>query len=198
MNAQFAPKLHAPARGYRGFSLVEVMIAVGIVASVMLGLIGVMPVGLSAIQEAQHNSIKARIVQEVISDAQSANWNETITAATKDTLNLQKSLLGEQNIRYYTNQGARVIPQAARVSNEPPPVITYAAYVEVAAGGDNPTLMTTQKANAYKYLKMLNIYVEYTPGGRKPDFKNPLRAKNITKFPFCLVNMGTSSANRTD
>jgi uncharacterized protein (TIGR02598 family) len=185
-----------------GFSLVEVMIAVGIVASVMLGLVGVMPVGLRAIQDAQHNSVKSRIVQEIISDIQAADWASAAESAAAgklrgDFLQLQDDLLGRQNIRYYNAQGSRVLPQQTRAGNEPPQPIVYAALAEVTPGtGDNPLLMTSDVNNAYKFLKIVNIFVEHTPGGRAPTFSPTGRPRFVERFPFILSNMGNSASVR--
>jgi uncharacterized protein (TIGR02598 family) len=193
----------AALRGFApAFSLVEVMIAVGIVASVMLGLVGIMPVGLSAIQDAQNNSIRARIVQEIISDLQAADWASAAEVGqagrrSTDFLLLQENLLGDRNRRYYNAQGGRILPQQSSVGSEPPPVQIYAALAEVAPGtGDNPVLLSSDRNNAYKFLKIVNIYVEHTPNGRAPDFKNPQRSKFVQRFPFLLANMGNSASVR--
>lgn len=59
----------------RGFSLIEVIVAMGIVATVMVGLIGIMPAGVESLHDAATTAIQSRIVQELVSDAQQSDWN---------------------------------------------------------------------------------------------------------------------------
>jgi uncharacterized protein (TIGR02598 family) len=51
-----------------GFSLVETVLAIGIVAFGLVSLLGLMPVGLSTFRSAMDASISSEIVQHVVSD----------------------------------------------------------------------------------------------------------------------------------
>ena len=62
-----------------GFTLAEVMIAMGIVASVMVALLGMIPLGVRSVREATNLTISGRIAQEVISNVQQANWIDVLT-----------------------------------------------------------------------------------------------------------------------
>lgn len=54
--------------GRKGFSLVEVTVAIGIVSFSLLALVGVMPVGLAVSQEAIRQTVHAHILQRISSD----------------------------------------------------------------------------------------------------------------------------------
>jgi uncharacterized protein (TIGR02598 family) len=74
--AQFAPPTMLRAengplfsrRTSAGFSLVETVLAIGIVAFGLVSLLGLMPVGLSTLRSAMDASISSEIVQHVVSD----------------------------------------------------------------------------------------------------------------------------------
>ena len=64
----------------RGFSLIEVMIALAILSTLALTLVGVLPMAFKNIQEATDLSVVARIVQTISSDAQSSDWDEFLAS----------------------------------------------------------------------------------------------------------------------
>ena len=60
--------IRLPARKRCAFTLVEVTMALGIVAFVMMGLIGVIPAGLNAAQESIQQTAQSHILMQVSSD----------------------------------------------------------------------------------------------------------------------------------
>jgi uncharacterized protein (TIGR02598 family) len=65
-----------------GFSLVEVAMALGIVAFAFTALLGMLPVGLGLFRSAMDTSIATRIVQSVSSDLQQADFDALGTTTT--------------------------------------------------------------------------------------------------------------------
>ena len=59
-----------------GFTLAEVMIALGIVATVMVGMLAAMPQALMSIKDSNNLTVMGRIAQEVISDIQMSEWED--------------------------------------------------------------------------------------------------------------------------
>lgn len=57
-------------RGTQGITLVETVIALGIVSFAMVSILGMIPVGLSNFQSAQHLTIESSIVQGVTGELQ--------------------------------------------------------------------------------------------------------------------------------
>lgn len=67
------------SRHRRGFSLVETTIAVGIAATVLVALVGLIPVSLDTLREASNTTATARIVQAVTADYRMRNWSEILS-----------------------------------------------------------------------------------------------------------------------
>lgn len=76
----------------RAFSLVEVTLALGIVAFAFTALLGMLPVGLNLFRSAADTSVTTRIVQKVSGDLQQADF---------DTVSLK-----EERILYFDEQGS--------------------------------------------------------------------------------------------
>src|SRR6185295_16320098 len=65
-------------RQRRGFSLVELAIALGILAVAVIGLMALMPTGMSQARNAMDITITAQIAQRILSDAEQADFDELI------------------------------------------------------------------------------------------------------------------------
>src|SRR4051812_25466253 len=64
-----------------GFSLIEVTMAIGIVAFAFMSVLGLIPVGLNVFEEAIHTSLEAQIAQRVIDEAQQTDFNALVNDA---------------------------------------------------------------------------------------------------------------------
>jgi uncharacterized protein (TIGR02598 family) len=78
-----------------GFSLVEVTLAVGIIAFAFVALFGLVPTGLSTFRRAMDTSVAAQIAQRVIGDAQQTDFDALI--ATRSPVP-----------RYFDDQGTEI------------------------------------------------------------------------------------------
>lgn len=58
------------------FSLVEVALAIGLVAFGFVALLGVVPVGLNSSQKAMHSGLQSQILQEICSEIQLSQFKE--------------------------------------------------------------------------------------------------------------------------
>lgn len=65
-------------RRRRGFSLVETTIAVGIAATVLVALVGLIPVSLDTLRNAGNTTACARIVQSISSDYRMREWSDVL------------------------------------------------------------------------------------------------------------------------
>lgn len=63
---------HSPPFGADrgGFSLVEVVLALGIVSFAMVGIMGLLPVGLDAFRQSINLTVESQIAQQIINNAQ--------------------------------------------------------------------------------------------------------------------------------
>ncbi len=158
----------SPRRRRLGFTLAEVMIAMGIVATVMVGLLGMIPLGVRSVREASNLTITGRIAQEVIGNIQQANWKDIVRSFDNQTF-----YFDNEGFLIRNSSGNQVTPSfQARVRLEPS---------RISIGKTNYGLDT---------LRKIVIEVEFTPDGRiipaKPDDKrgNP----NITNYNFYVAN----------
>ncbi|MBP7948450.1 MAG: Verru_Chthon cassette protein B [Verrucomicrobiales bacterium] len=167
----------------KGFSLLEVIVAMGIVATVMIALVGVMPSGVASIQEASVTSIEARIMQEIISDAQSAEW---LNKGADPFITTIDEL--DDDTRYYDRYGTLLDKSGGNSNLSQRPA--YAAKLEIV--DRRPIVQNRereelkQKSNIWK----LKVSVEYTPGGKSPTFNKKDPKRRITEQSFYVTFMG--------
>lgn len=147
-----------------GFTLAEVMIALGIVATVMVGMLAAIPQALKSIKESNNISIMGRIAQEVISDIQMAQWDE-----------IDKTYQGKQFS--YDNEGLIYEGRAGQFE-------TYEARVELprekASLGKNLEYSTD-------HVRKIKIQVEYLTNGAYNKDKD-IRRKNTQEYNFVVAN----------
>ena len=158
-------KTYSPIRRQSvGFTLAEVMIALGIVASVMIGMLGMIPHAVKSIRESNSLTIMGRIAQELISDIQMSEWSE-----------IENDYKGKSF--KYDNEG---LTFEARQGQEP----TYDARVEL------PVEAVTF-GNKLEYradnVRKIEVEVEYIPGGSPNKDKN-IRRRNTKRYNFYVAN----------
>lgn len=74
-----APVQTRPPTHTLGFSLVEVVLALGIVAISVVAVLGLMPVGLNAFQEANRSNIEAEIVAQIARNLEASSFTRLQT-----------------------------------------------------------------------------------------------------------------------
>jgi uncharacterized protein (TIGR02598 family) len=173
------------SRQQAGFSLLEVIVAMGIVATVMLALVGVMPKGVESIHQASIASIEARIAQEIISDAQSADWYKARNATSTTT---KKTLLWElEGERYYDKYGRLQVTRNPTVGD--PTIYVARVKIKTYKGGNKDGVVRLQGQD-YTNLRTLQVIIEYTPAGRTAtfDLKDPKR--HVREYTGLVAYMG--------
>jgi uncharacterized protein (TIGR02598 family) len=63
-----------------GFSLIEVVMAVGVAAFALVALLGLLPAGLSTFKSTMNTSMGSQIAQRIFNDLQVADWNDITNA----------------------------------------------------------------------------------------------------------------------
>ena len=136
LNPTEQPRCHRRASG---FSLVEVALAIGIVAFALVPMLGLMATGQATFQSAMNTSVGAQIAQHVANDLQQTDF-ATLTAATSsgNTSNGTSPYIyqwptatGTSPVRYFDNQAHEYF--APFTSSNPPPI--YQVQVRI-----NPVL----------------------------------------------------------
>lgn len=79
-----------------GFSLVEVAMALMIVAVAFVPLMGLIPVGLSTARSAMDQTLASQIVQEIGNEAQQSDFDEVVSSASLRYFNDQLRELPEE------------------------------------------------------------------------------------------------------
>lgn len=154
-----------------GFTLAEVMIAMGIVASVMVALLGMIPLGVRSVREATNLTISGRIAQEVISNVQQANWADVLTNYNNKAFK-------------FDNEGFLIRGAQAKGQTH-----SFEARVQV------PTAPINIGKTVYDVstLKKILIEVEFTPAGIKVPIKpGETKNPNIIKYNFYVANQNKS------
>lgn len=80
----------------RGFTLVEVTVAIGITAFAGLTVLGLLPVGLSNFKQAMNATVTSQILQRVATDVGQANFDTLAASSSGPTL---------LPVRYFDEQG---------------------------------------------------------------------------------------------
>lgn len=130
----------------RAFSLVETVIAVGITALIVLGLLGMLPSGLENLRQSGYRVAAARIVQSIHADYQMKDWKDVIST-TKATTDY-----------YFDDRGTRLFTATdplksyvARASVENSPILPGAAatnphlrkvIIRISDKPENPDALT--------------------------------------------------------
>ena len=156
-----------------GFSLVEVVIALGIVATVMVALLALLPLGMDALRQAADLSVQSRIAQDLIGDVQQADW---------------KSLERYRNeLRYYDGEG---VPLETAGSGRR----LYTAKIEFPTSNEGRVNLPGLDKN--DYAKKIVIKVAFTPPGQETiDWEAKDKEKKYGEYPTVVTNL-TKNAGR--
>ncbi len=116
------------------FSLVEVTLAIGIVAFAFVSVFGLIPIGLNTFREAMTDSVGLQITQRVLNEMQQTDFNLLTTGATAP-------------LRYFDDQGNEVATTAEavyQVKTRISPVTALPSSTGAAPDNDNIATVTVQ------------------------------------------------------
>ena len=162
-NPEPAMKISADIRRRRGFTLAEVMVALAIVSTVMIGLLGMIPMAERSIRESANLAIQGRIAQELLSNIQMADW-----------VDIDNNFRGQ--VFKFDQDG---LPFMGRPEQGGQP--TYEARIVLPQEQIKIGALTFSTAN----LRRVLIDVEFTPGGVKVQ-RNADR--NTRRFNMYVAN----------
>lgn len=119
-----------PRRSDPGFSLVEVVIALGIVSFAVLAIVGMMPVALKSAQESMRETDATLIAQRIFAELKTGSGaNRTITVAPGGTTRTLSLASNNTNNLAFTQDGQ---PQAFFTSTISPANDSYDFYAQIS------------------------------------------------------------------
>ena len=176
MNHSINIRRHSQSQA--GFSLVEVTLAIGIVAFAFIGLFGLLPTGMNVFRSAIDASIGSQIVQQVTQDAQQTDYQRLISQQVNDT--------------YYDEQGTLLTDTNGNaINNYGDPRSIYRVHVTVTTPTKIPSLSSTG-GNTTANIATLTIQIAKDPSHSANPFsgnsKLPINkyvsyvARNLSAF----------------
>jgi uncharacterized protein (TIGR02598 family) len=165
------PSLSSLRRPAFGFSLVEVTVAMGIVATVMVALLALLPYGMDNIREAKGTQVQARIANEIIGELQVMDWGKEP--------NFSKASDMDGKILRYDGEGTRIEDTSEKDKQD----TIYKAKIELPMNEE--VLLPGQggQKGQGRYLRRVTIKIAFAPGDREIDFnsrKLPLPYNSFT------------------
>jgi uncharacterized protein (TIGR02598 family) len=161
-----------------GFSLVEVALAIGIVAFAFVALLSLLPAGLTTFRRALDISICTQIAQRIVSEAQQVDFD-----VLTDKNNLPASGTGKEHsfrmrrpgttetwVRYFDEQGNEIVPnKPPKLSPEENLKVIYAVNVRIIPRVNLPTgkegFSVARGAKESGNLALVTVQVARNPSG---------------------------------
>lgn len=140
-----------------GFSLVEVVLAIGIISFAIVPLMALLPLGLDASRKAIDTTVDAYVAQQLTTEAQQMDFSVLISPATSTDFTGAGSTSTAP--RYFDSQGNKTSPGGA----------IYEAGLTVSATTSLPSGVTTQK------LATVTIYILNITSGRTNQNTDPTK-----------------------
>lgn len=175
------------SRKERGFSLVEVTIAMAIAAVAMVTLMGMIPQGMSTMREAGDAAIEARIHQQVMNELQMAIYDEV-------------KLDYDQLVVYYDGQGEEIGDSKSGYRSQDDFAHIYSAKISLPdSGGALPESVGGGSFAGFGFgdgsinteIRMVVIEVAVVSGqGRDFVWTTDVNQNLISTYQTSLVKMG--------
>ncbi len=161
---------NAARRG--AFTLAEVMIALGIVASVMIGMVAMIPHATRTIKESNSQTIMGRIANEIISNIQMSEWDRI----DQDYKEKSFSYDGE-GLAFQEKEGEKR-------------KVIYQAKVELPV---DPVSLSKGFEYRPDHIRKIKVSVEYRFGGQSSRTEGA-RERNTRHYTFYVANQNELEA----
>jgi len=145
----------------RAFSLIEVVLCIGIVAFAFLAIFGMLPVGLSTFRQAMDNTVGSQIIQRLVGEAQQTDFPALIATST--------------TLRYFDDQGNEMTADKNYI---------YTAEITVVA----PTTLPNTSTPATNSLATVTIKLANNPGRNPTPFASTSPVRFTTHTALIAKN----------
>ena len=149
----------------RGFSLIEIVLALGVIAFALVGIMGLFPVAMKSAEESQRETRATLIAQRIFSDLRVASGpNRFVTSGSNDVTNAVNLASGTSVFLAFNTNGVPVtaIPGGTFSNSYTDAAATFLAAVSVDTNTGTANLSRVQatiespsaapSANRSKYL----------------------------------------------
>jgi uncharacterized protein (TIGR02598 family) len=160
--------------------LIEVVLAVGVVAFAFVAILGLIPAGMTQFRQAIDTSVCSQIAQRVIMDAQQSEFNVLIDAsdpqASQSGSTLRAPKFSDPQLRYFDEQGNEVpVSDAAKrdsnsLSATEKLLVVY--HVNTCIRPMTALPQTGASTSDARAVATLMVEVAYNQGNRKLTFLN--------------------------
>jgi len=147
------------------FTLVEVALALGIIAMAFVPVLGLLPVGLDVSRKAIDATVAAQIVQQLTNEARQTDFS-TLSALSGATA-------------YFDDQGSE-LPAGASVAND----AIYAAGFSISTATSLPANVTTQR------LATVTISILNTKASRTDQQTDPTLSRDSRRYVLLIPDNG--------
>lgn len=152
------------ARMQRGFSLVEVALAVAIFAFAFVGIFALLPAGLNQFHQALNTSVASQITQRILSEAQESDFDSLIAGGTGDaneTILAKNALDPSSTVRWFDEQANELTSASGAI---------YHALTRVTPASALPKTGTSTLDNPH--IATVTVQVANNPSGRALAFES--------------------------
>jgi uncharacterized protein (TIGR02598 family) len=185
---------HTGHRGYKrcrqaAFSLIEVTLAIGIVAFAFMSILGLLPIGMNTFRQAMNTSICSQIGEQVMNDVQETDFNDLMSPASGNSSNnsgspflLSSGSSATQTTRYFDYRGNEL---TAGSSTAAPQGALYWVHTRITPNTILPGSASTNAANSGNpALATVTIQIINNPG---ETILSKIQTDSTTSSPTYLL-----------
>lgn len=130
----------------RAFSLVEVVLALGVTSFVLMALLGTLPAGVKSVKDSMNDSARACIMQQIRAELEEVSFGSSATASDNIVTTLS------QQTNYYSPEGLLLTATGSTVPSE-------AYYQAVFSAGNAQVPSTNASPTYFQYESAQSIQV---------------------------------------
>ena len=184
-----------------GFSLVEVTLAIGIVAFAFVALFALLPVGMNTFKQAMDTSVTAQIAQRIAGELQESDYNAVLSDCKPTIIKLEADPDKQHGVlprRFFDDQGneiqfgAGVSPTSSQRAQRN---VIYEAHIRISRARQLPSSDGSGKQARLESTNIITatIQVANNPSGAELAensdllFERPLTKAAFHTFPTVLA-----------
>jgi len=188
-----------------GFSLVEVVLAVGVISFAFVAIMGLLPAGLTQFRQAMDNSVGAQISQRVILECQQTDFDTLVNPnALATPPAFAQVTINARTVRYFDEQGNEITPVGTIPNAQEAALIIYHVNTRVASStqlteSPGATDPTTGAAGGLSYgVATIVVQVAFNPSGQTIPLTNYLFDVSAPQYRGVTIKTYSAQVGRND